>query len=251
MVNESDQPYRVVRPGEVDSKRIFNVPGVVMLLVVLCVIFFALMVFVPGRTMRIIEFGAAFSPRRFLSGVEANGGVLSMISPLISHMFVHAGLMHLAVNMFFLMAFGAPIARRMGAENALQSFSAFAAASLFATFYFLCGIAGALLYLAFHINEITLLVGASGGISGLFGAVVRFGFSRTSILGPEHGRVSPLFSGPVLLWAFFIVLSNFLFGGAVPGLAGDVNIAWEAHVGGFLFGLVTYPFFERAAQSWR
>ncbi|MHA7872782.1 MAG: rhomboid family intramembrane serine protease, partial [Hyphococcus sp.] len=186
------------------------------------------------------------------SGPERNGGWLAMLSPLIAHMFVHGNIAHLVFNSLWLVTIGAPIARRMGAERALRSFDAFYSASLFITFYFLCGVAGALAYVAFHVNELTYLIGASGGVFGLLGAVVRFAFNRTSILGPEYTRFSPLLSQPVLAWTTFVIVMNMPFVVVLLGaLAGGMNIAWEAHLGGYFFGLLTYPLFEALARQGR
>jgi membrane associated rhomboid family serine protease len=243
-------PYRLRRPGgEIDPNRVFNVPGVVLTIVGVTSALFVLMVIAPERAARFAEFAAAVSPQRFSLGAERNGGLLRMLSPLIAHMFVHANLPHLLFNMLTLLAFGAPLARRMGAEGALKSAQAFYGASLFLSFYLLSGIAGALAFIGMHINETTFLVGASGGISGLFGGLVRFAFNRTSLLGAEYARFSSLFSKPVLLWSFFFVVSNVIVGLFGGPLTGGARIAWEAHLGGYFFGLLTYPFFERLARS--
>ena len=244
--------YVLRRPGgDVDKSRLFNVPGVVLGLAGVTVFFFLFIAFWPERAIRLIEYGAGVSPRRLLMGPERNGGWLGMMSPLIAHMFVHASLAHLLFNMLWLLAFGAPVARRMKAEGALQSLSAFGAAGLFLTFYFLCGAFGALTFVAFHMNDFTMLVGASGGVSGLLGGLVRFAFNRSTLFGPEHAAVSALTSPSVLAWSGVVVAMNIavgLFGGA---LAGGAAIAWEAHVGGYLFGLLTFPFFDRLARALR
>lgn len=252
MSDSSNKPYILRRPGgEVDTRRVFNLPGVVMATALVTIAMFALIFLVPERAVRIIESGAGFSPVRLLAGPEANGGWTRMLSPLVGHMFVHAGVAHLLFNMLWFVAFGAPVARRMGAENALQSFPALSAAGLFLTFYFLCGVVGALTFTLFHMNHFTLLVGASGGVSGLLGAVVRFAFNRTSLFGPEASRFSPLSSPSVLVWTAFIVITNVAVGIYGAALTGGASIAWEAHIGGYLFGLLAYPFFERLARAFR
>ena len=140
--------YKLRRPGgEIDTKRVFNAPGIVVGIAIVTILLFVAMVLSPERAVRIIEVSAGVSPRRFLQGIEANGGLLNMVSPLIAHMFVHAGLFHLGLNMLWLLAFGAPVARRMGADRALQSSAAFASASMFLTLYLLSGIFGALTYI--------------------------------------------------------------------------------------------------------
>ena len=147
------------------------------------------------------------------------------------------------MNMVFLLAFGAAPSRRMGAENALKSFSAFASACMFLTFYLLCGAAGALLFILMHADQVTLLVGASGGVSGLLGALVRFAFNRTTILGPEYARFSPLFSPHVLGLSALIIAMNIVFGVGGAPFSGGASIAWEAHIGGFFAGLFLVGFF--------
>ncbi len=247
------QSYRLRQPGgDVDRSRVFNAPGVVLLIAGATIAAFLLLALAPERAARIVEAGGAVIPAVFLRGPEANGGVLSMLSPLIAHMFLHAGIAHLVMNAFFLLAFGAPVARRMGADRALQSSSAFAAASMFATFYLLSGVAGALAFIALHAENYTFLVGASGGVSGLLGALVRFAFNRSTLFGPEHGRATPLFSRSSLAWTtFFVALNNPIGASLLSPMAGGVSIAWEAHLGGYFFGLLTYPFFERAARGFR
>ncbi len=252
MSDASDKPYVLRRPGgEIDTRRVFNLPGVVLATAGVTALMFALMVVAPARAVWIIENGAGFSPVRFLAGPQANGGWLGLLSPLIGHMFVHASLAHLLFNMLWFVAFGAPVARRMGAERALQSFAALSAAGLFLTFYFLSGIVGALVFTLFHMTDITLLVGASGGVSGLLGAVVRFAFNRTSLFGPEASSLSALTSASVLAWSGFVVFSNIAIGVFGAAFTGGASIAWEAHIGGYLFGLFAYPVFERLARAFR
>ncbi len=246
-------PFILRRPGgEVNRTRVFNAPGVVLFFVVATIGVFIMMLLAPERVVvRIIETTAAVSPPRLLAGPEANGGVFKMVTPLVAHMFVHAGIAHLVINTMFLLAFGAPVARRLGAQRALESVAGFFASVWFAAFYILSGAAGALFYVVMHANEFSLLIGASGGVSGLLGGLVRFAFNRTTLFGPEHARISALTSPSVLTWSAVFVGINLavgLFGGP---FAGGAQIAWEAHLGGYFFGLLTYPLFERIAGGGR
>ncbi|MEM9495987.1 MAG: rhomboid family intramembrane serine protease [Pseudomonadota bacterium] len=210
---------------------------------------YAAAVFGPRSFLSFLSVAGAVSPGRFLAGPEANGGVLGMIAPLFSHLLVHANLPHLFFNSVWLLALGAPVARRMGADSADQSFAAFARAMLFLTFFGLSGAAGALTFIALHMEQFTSLVGASGAVSGLLGAVVRFAFNRSTMFGPEYAKIGGLFTRPVLMASIVIIGMNIavgIFGAAIPG--GGDNIAWDAHIGGYLFGLVFYPAFERLAR---
>lgn len=251
MSDPSQSPsYKLRRPGgEVDPSRVFNAPGVVLTLAGATCLVFALTGFLPARVFNMADSWIAVSPQRFLAGPEANGGLLHMLSPLIGHMFMHASLPHILFNMLWLLALGTPVARRMGAENALQSASAFAGAVMFLIFYLLCGVVGALIYIAAHANEATLMVGASGAVSGLLGAVVRFAFNRSTFFGPEKARLSPLSDRTVWIWSAFIIIMNIVIGVFGAALTGGMRIAWEAHVGGFIFGLLTYPLFDRVDRQ--
>lgn len=244
--------YILRRPGgEIDRRRIFNVPGAVIGLILFTVAAYFALGFAPRDIGEAIALIAAVSPARFLAGAAVNGGVLSWFSPLVSHIFVHANLTHLVLNCLWLLAFGAPVARRMKTTNSLQSLSAFSRAGIFLSFYVLCGMFGALTYIAMHANDFVYLVGASGAVSGLLGALVRFAFNRSTLFGPDNAAFSPLTSRSVIVWSAVVVFMNIAMGVFGGALAGGATIAWEAHVGGYLFGLLTYPFFERLALSFR
>ena len=245
---QEKRPFEIRRQHNAPSNRIFNAPAVIVYTALFIIGCFVLTILAPQPMIRLIEYTGAVSPERFLAGPEANGGLLSMLSPLISHMFFHGSILHIGFNMIWFLAFGTPIARRMGAI-AGQGFAGIYASSIFLTFFLLSGVAGALAFIFVHPNDSTLMIGASGGVSGLLGGLVRFAFNGTSLLGPEHARISRLASRPVLLWTSIIVILNVSTGLIGGPLAGGASIAWEAHLGGYFFGLLTYPFFERAARG--
>ena len=147
------------------------------------------------------------------------------LSP-VSYTFLHGDWMHLGMNMLFLLAFGTPVERRLGAGR-------------FLAFYFACGIlaaaASALSY--WFTGGVVLIVGASGAIAGLFGATVRFARFRLRGGTPETpGR-------PVSPWVLVIsfVVINLIIGWIGFG---NFAVAWQAHLGGFFAGLLLYGLFE-------
>lgn len=157
----------------------------------------------------------------------------------VTHVFVHGGLAHLIINSAWFLAFATPVARRVGLVR-------------FVAFFLLCGIGGALLFLPFNSAS---MVGASGAISGLMGAALRFLFvplmaGDAEALAGDSQR-APLLSLPVTLGdrrilaaiAFWTLL-NFLAAWAAPALLQTQNIAWEAHLGGFFTGLLTFGLFD-------
>ncbi len=153
----------------------------------------------------------------------------------ITYMFLHGGLTHLLVNMAMLLAFGTAIARRMGMPS-------------FLLLYTISGIAGAVFWLFMHPYSTDPLLGASGAISGMVGAVGRISLSRSGAQDmPFRNRGTAL--SFVVLW----LALNFVFGiigGAIFGI--DAEIAWEAHLGGFIAGFALITLFARPPPTdWR
>jgi membrane associated rhomboid family serine protease len=161
----------------------------------------------------LVQFGLV--PLAYTSG---NGDLLSLIAAPITYQFIHGGWMHLGINMLTLAAFGAPVERLLGVKR-------------FVAFYLVCGIVAGFVHILVYPDSPDPVVGASGSISGVFGAVLmlmRYVGSLTSLL-------------PVA--AIWIGLNVFfgLFGGA-PGAGGE-SIAWVAHIAGFVFGLAAIRLF--------
>ncbi len=146
---------------------------------------------------------------------------------LLSYLFVHAGWAHVLMNGAFTLTFGTPVARYLGLH--------LRGAMAFAGFFLLCGALAALGYAAwadvFSPGASWALVGASGAASGLFGAAARLIEGRGG-LGSWVGR---RFLGMSAAW----IIANVALGvsGLTPGATG-APVAWQAHVFGFLAGLV-------------
>ncbi|MCL6251461.1 rhomboid family intramembrane serine protease [Altererythrobacter sp. KTW20L] len=154
---------------------------------------------------------------------------------IVLNMFAHAGLLHIGMNSAVLLGFAGPLVWAMGA-----SFGDWTGGSLrFFAFYFLSGLAGAAMFVGLNPDGAIPAVGASGAISGMIGYVSRVG---------SKGRLLPLFSRELgrRIWQFakanLILIAIF----AVPFFLGGtgIMIAWEAHLGGFLFGLVAAGLFD-------
>ena len=154
----------------------------------------------------------------------------------ITHMFLHGSLAHLVGNMWTLWLFGDNVEDRMGPFR-------------FLVFYLLCGLAAAWMHVASSAGSWTPVLGASGAIAGVMGAyLVMFPKARLVLVFP------PFFWWPfelpavlyLVLW-FWVQVSQ---GAASLGdeLAGGV--AWWAHVGGFLAGLLLFGVFVRR-DRWR
>jgi membrane associated rhomboid family serine protease len=138
---------------------------------------------------------------------------------LLTSMFMHGSLFHLLGNMLYLWIFGNNIEDRLGPVR-------------FILFYFVCGIAAALTHILFQPGSQVPMIGASGAIAGVLGAYFAL-FPRarvkTFVFLIFYIDVVPLPAGIVLgLW-FLLQILNVGMGGGV---------AWFAHVGGFLAGIL-------------
>jgi membrane associated rhomboid family serine protease len=159
---------------------------------------------------------------------------------VLTYAVLHGSWAHVILNSLWLAAFGTPVARRCGWLRFL-SLAAAAAAG------------GAAAHGLAHPDSVMPMVGASAAVSGMMAAAARFVFSgsrsavwsgrldqpRLSLLGVLTNAQAAMFVG---VW--FVI--NLLFGiAAAPLGITDASIAWEAHIGGFLVGLLLFPLLDR------
>ncbi len=145
----------------------------------------------------------------------------------LTHMFLHMGWLHIVMNSAALIALGPAIAQRLGRD--------WRGGLLFLVFYLICGLAGGSVFVLIAPPD-GAAIGASGAIFGLWGAVAR-------LAGPGEVKLAPIFSGSVLRQVGSAIVSNLLVVGlgAAYGLAsgvGIIGVAWQAHLGGFLAGML-------------
>ena len=151
---------------------------------------------------------------------------------LITVMFAHGGWTHAIMNALGALAFGPPVARLMGSSPR--------GALAFFAFYLVCGVLSTLGYAVMHLHAVEPVVGASGAVSGLMGAAARL-FDRGDQLAPVTSRA-------VLSVGLGWIVANALLAvfGAAP-LTGGGRIAWEAHIAGFVLGVLLVGPFARLA----
>jgi membrane associated rhomboid family serine protease len=143
-------------------------------------------------------------------------------------MFLHGSWMHLIGNMLYLWIFGNNIEDVMGHAR-------------FIVFYVACGTLAALSHALTEPTSTIPMVGASGAISGILGAyLLLFPHARVLLLAPVVG-MTYVPAGIVLGFWFVMQL---LSGGLSPGSQGG-GVAFFAHIGGFIAGMVLIGFFKR------
>jgi membrane associated rhomboid family serine protease len=199
-------------------------PAVTLGLIAACIAAFAYQASLPPRLAQQLALMYGLVPRVITNfpelGTEALApGLLS----LLTSMFLHGDLLHLAGNMWFLWIFGNNV------EDALGHLG-------FLLFYVLAGLAAAATQIAALPDSVVPMVGASGAIAGVLGAYM--------ILFP-HARIVTLvpfvFLYFVRLPAFIVLGMWFLF--QVVHSAAPINpyrggVAWFAHIGGFVAGMI-------------
>lgn len=230
-------------PARRPAPPVFNVPAVVVATIAVFALIHAVRVYVLGDAADehlLVDFS-------FISGcygqdcgnfLRRDAGAL-LWSPL-SYAFLHGDWTHLGLNTVWLLAFGTPVARRLGAMRFL-GFGAVGA------------LAGAGVFYAFNPDLVEPVIGASGIVSALMGGACRFAFAAIGRAPEKSGRWTPLLSvwealrnRTILFFILIFFFSNFLTGAGLSAfLDGGAKVAWEAHVGGFAFGFLCFALFDR------
>lgn len=228
---------------------LFNIPTVVLAVLA------ALALIHVVRTMLLTDdqniellLTFAFIPVRYDSSVVLGGalpgGFGAEVWTFVTYSLIHADWTHLGVNAIWLLPFGTAVARRFGALRFLAFFAVTAAA-------------GAALHLATHAGEEAPMIGASAAISGTMAAAMRFAFQRGGPLGmlraeddsayrvPAIPLTGVLSDARVLMFLAVWFGINILFGlGSLSITGGAQTVAWQAHIGGFLAGLILFAWFD-------
>ena len=145
---------------------------------------------------------------------------------LLTSMFMHGGFMHLAGNMLYLWIFGDNVEEALGRGR-------------FLLFYLLCGVAAALTQALLDPGSKIPMVGASGAISGVLGAYfLLFPRANVKVLMFPFGLVFVPALIVLGLWFLFQLLDG------LRSPSGEGGVAFWAHVGGFVAGMVLLPLFK-------
>ena len=177
----------------------------------------------------IFEYGLI--PARVFTGENIALG--DRLFPFISSMFLHGGWLHIIGNALFLFIFGDNVEARMGHLRYLL-------------FYLICGLAAAVFQILINAGSVIPMVGASGAISGVLGAYITF-YPKSKIL-----TLVPIFFFiqlihiPAAIFIFVWFVIQFLSGVGSLGAPQDTGgVAFWAHIGGFVAGLILARYFQK------
>jgi membrane associated rhomboid family serine protease len=193
-----------------------------------------------------------FIPRRYdqtLLVAGFPGGEGAKVWTFVTYSLLHANLSHIGFNVLWLLPFGSALARRFGGLR-------------FFIFMAVTAAAGALAHLITHEHALEPMIGASASVSGTMAAAIRFAFVRGSFLSFSRGDADAAAKVPALpLWqalrdrrvlAFLAIWFgvNIVFGVASIAIGMDgANVAWQAHIGGFLAGLLLFRLFDPVPRA--
>jgi membrane associated rhomboid family serine protease len=238
---ESEPPIR---------EPIFNVPIVVVATVGVLILVhaFRMLVLTDDQDVNFL-LTFAFIPARYSAdaGIAGAfpGGFAADLWTFFTYAFIHADLMHLGLNLAWLIPFGTALARRFGPWR-------------YILFMLVMAAIGALAHLVTHLGEMEPMIGASAAISGAMAAAMRFVFQPDGPVANWRERSDATYRVPAatlpatlrdprfLLFLGVWLGLNALFGlGTISfGTEAGQEIAWQAHVGGFFAGLFLFDAFD-------
>jgi len=187
-----------------------------------------------GENLRRFIFTYGLVPARYtVPAISSYFASSQQLFSFVSFMFLHGGLFHLLGNMWSLYIFGDNVEDRLGSLRYLL-------------FYLLCGFASGISHLVINWNSEIPTIGASGAIAGVMGAYL--------VLFPKS-RILTLI--PIFFFFQFVEVPAFLFLGiwfifqflSAAATAGQGGIAWWAHIGGFIFGIILLRVFLLFKES--
>ena len=182
-----------------------------------------------GRNLNEFVFTYGLVPARYsVPQISAYFTTAQQVIAFLTFMFLHGGFFHLLGNMWFLYIFGDNVEDRLGHFRYLA-------------FYLLCGLASGISHLFLNWTSQIPTIGASGAIAGVMGAYF--------ILYP---RAKILTLVPIFFFLHFMKIPAFVFLGfwiffqflSATSSAQAGGIAWWAHIGGFIFGMIFLKLFQ-------
>ena len=250
---DSSPDFQPERPAEREGRGepILTLPGALTVYILLIGLVHLRVLLPPELENWTIDvFG--FVPKRYdstLLDVSFPGGEGAKVWSFVTYSLLHANLSHIIFNVLWLLPFGSALARRFGPLR-------------FFLFMGVTAAAGALAHLVTHEHAIVPMIGASGSVSGTMAAAIRFAFVQGSFLSFSRGDADAAARVPALslldalrnrrvlgfLAVWFAVNIVFGVGSIAIGMDG-ASVAWQAHIGGFVAGLILFSLFDPVRRA--
>jgi membrane associated rhomboid family serine protease len=210
--------------GDENPRILIDKPVVTWSVIAGCVIVFLLQLSLDARASQQAALSFGLIPAVLTGEAELRPdlAVIPAWLTIVTSMFMHGGFGHLLSNMLFLGIFGDNVEDAMGHRR-------------FVVFYLVCGAVAAMTHVLIAPGATTPMIGASGAVSGVLGAYL--------LLHPKAWVTFLVFIFPFTLPAW-ILLGGWFVIQFLSALGGGGGVAWWAHVGGFVAGLVLVSSFR-------
>lgn len=187
-----------------------------------------------GRYLEPFIFHYGVVPAAVVNWPESDMPLSTVAIPFFTSMFLHGGWLHLLGNMWYLWIFGDNIEDRLGHFT-------------FLVFYLLCGLGAGIVHTILNYNTVVPSIGASGAIAGVLGAyVVSYPTARVLTLIPIFIFIQIIEIPALIVLGFWFIMQFFNGAAALAASAANAGgVAWWAHVGGFLIGMILVGIFPR------
>jgi membrane associated rhomboid family serine protease len=154
--------------------------------------------------------------------------------PFLTSMFLHGGWLHLIGNMWYLWIFGDNIEDRLGHFTYL-------------IFYLLCGLGAGIVHTVVNYDTVVPSVGASGAIAGVLGAyLVSYPYAKVLTLVPIFIFIQIIEIPALIVLGLWFVMQFFSGAAALATTSANAGgVAWWAHIGGFIIGIILVSLFPR------
>jgi membrane associated rhomboid family serine protease len=210
-------------------------PLITVFLIIINVLVFIYQLSLRENLISFFDRYALIPANIFFFGETPGISIKHVFLPLFTSMFLHGGWLHVIGNMWYLWIFGDNIEDRLGHVR-------------FLIFYLLCGIGAAATHVTLNPHSTAPCVGASGAIAGVLGAyLISFPFARVVTLVPIFFYLTVIELPAIIILIFWFVLQFFsgTLSIAVTAQTGGGGVAWWAHVGGFIIGMILINFFPK------
>ncbi|MEZ5444563.1 MAG: rhomboid family intramembrane serine protease [Gammaproteobacteria bacterium] len=207
-------------------------PVITMVTIAACALVFLWQMSLGGEGGQRAVYSLGVIPAVLFDRAElpAELALLPAEATVFTSMFLHGGIMHLAGNMLYLWIFGNNVEDSMGHAR-------------FVIFYLLCGVAAAVGQAWMHPDSQIPMIGASGAISGVLGAyLLLYPHARVLTVVPLGFYAQMIRLPALLVLGFWFVMQ--IFSSAAAGGGEKGGVAWFAHIGGFIAGMVLIPLFK-------